>query len=74
MSELPRISGREMARALKKIGYEQDRQRGSHIILRQTDSPHRRVTIPGHKEVAKGTLRAIIHEVGLRVDEFKDLL
>ena len=74
MSELPRISGREVVRALKKIGYEQDRQRGSHIILRQTDPPHRRATVPDHKEVAKGTLRAIIREVGLTVDEFNDLL
>ena len=74
MSELPRISGRELAKALTKIGYEQDRQRGSHIILRQTSSPHRRVTVPDHKEIAKGTLRAIIRETGLTVDEFKDLL
>lgn len=74
MSDLPRISGRELVKALKKIGYEQDRQRGSHIILRQTDSPHRRVTVPDHKEVAKGTLRAIIREVGLTVDEFNNLL
>ncbi|MFL6273929.1 MAG: type II toxin-antitoxin system HicA family toxin [Blastocatellia bacterium] len=74
MSELPRISGREIVKALKKIGYEQDRQRGSHIILRQTDSPHRRLTVPDHKEIAKGTLRAIISEAGLTVDEFKKLL
>jgi predicted RNA binding protein YcfA (HicA-like mRNA interferase family) len=74
VSTLPRISGRELVQSLKKIGYEQDRQRGSHIILRQTDSPHRRVTVPDHKEVAKGTLRAIIREVGLTVDEFRNLL
>jgi predicted RNA binding protein YcfA (HicA-like mRNA interferase family) len=74
VSELPRISGREVVKALKKKGYEQDRQRGSHIVLRQTESPHRRVTVPDHKEVAKGTLRAIIREVGLSVEEFKDLL
>jgi predicted RNA binding protein YcfA (HicA-like mRNA interferase family) len=74
VSDLPRISGREIVKALKKIGYEQDRQRGSHIILRQTDAPHRRVTVPDHKEVAKGTLRAIIREIGLTVDAFKDLL
>jgi predicted RNA binding protein YcfA (HicA-like mRNA interferase family) len=74
VSELPRISGREIVKALKKIGYEQDRQRGSHIILRQTDSPHRRLTVPDHKEIAKGTLRAIIREAGLTVDEFKKLL
>ena len=58
MSELPRISGREVVKALKKIGYEQDRQRGRHIILRQTESPHRRLTVPDHGEIAKGTLRA----------------
>jgi predicted RNA binding protein YcfA (HicA-like mRNA interferase family) len=74
VSVLPRISGREVVQALKKVGLEQDRQRGSHIILRQTDSPHRRVTVPDHKEIAKGTLRAIIREVGLTVDEFNDLL
>jgi predicted RNA binding protein YcfA (HicA-like mRNA interferase family) len=74
VSALPRISGRQIVGALKKIGYEQDRQRGSHIILRQTDAPHRRVTVPDHKEIAKGTLRSIIREVGLTVDEFKTLL
>ena len=74
MSDLPRISGREVIKALMKFGYEQDRQKGSHIVLRQTSYPHRRVTVPDHKEVAKGTLRAIIREVGLTVDEFKDLL
>jgi predicted RNA binding protein YcfA (HicA-like mRNA interferase family) len=73
VSALPRISGHEVVQALKKTGYEQDRQRGSHMILRQTDSPHRRVTVPDHKEIAKGTLRAIIREVGLTVDEFKAL-
>jgi predicted RNA binding protein YcfA (HicA-like mRNA interferase family) len=61
-------------KALAKIGYEEDRQRGSHIILRQNLYPHRRITIPNHKELAKGTLRAVIREVGLTVDEFKALL
>jgi predicted RNA binding protein YcfA (HicA-like mRNA interferase family) len=74
VSVLPRVSGREVVRALIKIGYEQDRQRGSHIILRQVAAPHRRLVIPGHSEVAKGTLRAIIRQAGLTVDEFKALL
>ena len=74
MSQLPKISGRELVKALRKIDYEQDRQRGSHIILRQIDFPHRRVTVPDHNEVAKGTLRTIIREVGLTIDEFKNLL
>jgi len=51
-----------------------DRQRGNHIILRQTTTPHRRITIPDHKVIAKGTLRAIIREAGLTVDEFNKLL
>ena len=74
MSGLPRLSGREVVKALGKIGYEQDRQRGSHIIVRQKALPHRRITIPDHKEIAKGTLRAIIRAAGLTVDEFKGLL
>jgi len=74
VSVLPRISGREVVKALTRIGYEEDRQRGSHIILRQSSYPHRRITVPDHKEIAKGTLRAVIREAGLTVDEFKALL
>ena len=74
MSRLPRISGREVAGALRAVGYELDRQRGSHIVLRHRLPPHRRLTVPDHREVAKGTLRAIIRQAGLTVDEFKALL
>ena len=74
MSILPRVSGREVVKALQKVGYERDRQRGSHIVLRQTVPPHRRITVPDHREVAKGTLRAIIRQTGLTVNEFKALL
>jgi predicted RNA binding protein YcfA (HicA-like mRNA interferase family) len=74
VSALPRVSGREVVKALRKVGYERDRQRGSHIVLRQKVPAHRRITVPDHKEVAKGTLRAIIRQAGLTVDEFKALL
>ncbi|MGH9683159.1 MAG: type II toxin-antitoxin system HicA family toxin [Candidatus Acidiferrales bacterium] len=50
---------------LSKRDYEIDRQTGSHIILRQSFSPFRRLTIPNHKELAKGTLRAVIRQAGL---------
>jgi predicted RNA binding protein YcfA (HicA-like mRNA interferase family) len=60
--------------ALSKIGYKRDRQKGSHIVLRQVAYPHRRVVVPDHREVAKGTLRKIIKQVGLTVEEFKQLL
>jgi predicted RNA binding protein YcfA (HicA-like mRNA interferase family) len=72
--EIPRISSQEVIRALKKLNYEEDRQRGSHIVLRLIGYPYRRVTVPDHKEIAKGTLRTIIREAGLTVDEFKKLL
>jgi predicted RNA binding protein YcfA (HicA-like mRNA interferase family) len=74
VSTLPRVSGREVVKALAKAGYERDRQRGSHIILRQQAYPHRRIVVPDHKEVAKGTLRSIIRLTGLTVEEFKALL
>lgn len=73
MSALPRISGREVVSALGRLGYELDRQRGSHMILRNVRPPHRRLVIPDHREVAKGTLRAIIREAGLTVEEFVGL-
>jgi predicted RNA binding protein YcfA (HicA-like mRNA interferase family) len=65
VSQLPRVSGREVIKALRKIGYEFDRQRSSHIVLRHTTPPHRRLIVPDHDEVAKGTLRAIIRQAGL---------
>ena len=49
-------------------------QTGSHIILRNENPPHRRLTIPNHKEIAKGTLRAIIRQAGLTLEEFKELI
>lgn len=74
MSTLPQVSGRDTVKALGKIGYEFDRQRGSHIILRQAVSPFRRIVVPDHKTVAKGTLRGIIRQTGLTVEEFISLL
>ena len=74
MSVLPSVSGREVVKALPRFGYEHDHQRGSHIILREATYPHRRILVPDHKEVARGTLRSIIRETGLTVDEFKKLL
>ncbi|MEK6903712.1 MAG: type II toxin-antitoxin system HicA family toxin [Nanoarchaeota archaeon] len=75
MFKLPtNISGLEIIKALKKLGYEVDHQTGSHIILRQNTYPFRRLTVPNHKPVAQGTLRAIIREAGLSRNEFLNLL
>ncbi len=74
MSKLPVVSGREVVKAMDKLGYKFYRQRGSHIILRQTMAPHRRLTVPDHSEVARGTLRCILREAGITVSEFINLL
>ena len=74
MSKLPVVSGREAVRAFSQIGYELDHQTGSHMILRQRVTPHRRLTVPAHRELAKGTLRALIRQAGLSVDDFVRLL
>ena len=74
MSTLPQVSGREVMAALTRAGYEKDRQRGSHVVMRQTEPPHRRITVPDHDEIAKGTLHAILREAGLTIVEFKALL
>ena len=73
MSKLPVVSGAECVKALEKVGYIVYRQRGSHItVVRQT--PPAQTTIPNHKELDRGTLRAIIRQAGLTVDEFVALL
>lgn len=74
MPKLPVLSGFEVVKALGKIGYAIDHQTGSHLILRQREELHRRLVVPKHKEIAKGTLRAIIRQAGLTVDEFVQLL
>ena len=74
MPKLPVVSGIKVVKALAKIGYYVDHQTGSHVILRQREDPHRRLTVPRHSELAKGTLRAIIREAGLTVEEFLELL
>lgn len=73
MSQLPRISGRECAKALEKAGFYFKRQHGSHMILRR-DDPFAQIVVPDHKELDRGTLRAIIRQANLNVDEFVDFL
>jgi predicted RNA binding protein YcfA (HicA-like mRNA interferase family) len=74
VTRLPVVSGREVVRALSRLGYRLDHQTGSHLILRQDDPPHRRLTVPDHRELAKGTLRSLIRQAGLTVEEFSRLL
>jgi predicted RNA binding protein YcfA (HicA-like mRNA interferase family) len=72
VSRLPVCSGADAVKAFRQLGYEVDHQTGSHIILRH--SSQRRLTVPNHRELAKGTLRALIREAGLTKEQFTDLL
>ena len=72
MSRLPICSGADAVRAFRKIGYEVDHQTGSHMILRNPSG--RRLTVPNHRELAKGTLRALIRDAGLTKEQFVELL
>jgi predicted RNA binding protein YcfA (HicA-like mRNA interferase family) len=74
MMKLPAdLSGQDLVRALSRAGFFVARQRGSHIVLRRTD-PHARVVVPDHKQVRVGTLRQILSEAGLTVEELMKLL
>jgi len=72
MTRFPVLSGREVIKALSRIGYYVRDQKGSHVHLRHPERPP--LTIPMHQEVARGTLRAIIRDAGLTMEEFLELL
>lgn len=73
MPKLPVVSGREVIRALEKVGFVRIRQKGSHVSLyRQSDE---RITlVPLHNEIAKGTLKSILKDVNLSTEELIKLL
>ncbi|MDI3548177.1 MAG: hypothetical protein PWR10_1829 [Halanaerobiales bacterium] len=73
MLPLPILSAREVIKALEKAGWKFARQKGSHVMLIKIGE-RRPLVIPNHKEIAKGTLRSIIREAGLTVQEFIELL
>lgn len=75
MPKLPVISGKKLLKTLQKAGFLISRQTGSHAQLYHPDNPDRLVTIPVHtKDLPKGTLRNILRQAGLTVEELLDLL
>ncbi len=69
MPPVPLMSGRDVVRAFEKFGWQIARQRGSHIILVK-EGARATLSVPDHKEVARGTLRSLIRAAGLTIDEF----
>ncbi|MDO9130582.1 MAG: type II toxin-antitoxin system HicA family toxin [Anaerolineales bacterium] len=75
MPTLPQLSGRETVQAFESLGWKVARQKGSHIIpagdiILIKDGHVATLSVPDHKEVAKGTLRSLIRSAGLTVSEF----
>ena len=73
MTRLPRLSGRDCAGALAEFGFVVRRQHGSHIVLRR-DEPFAQVVVPDHRELDRGTLRAVLRAAGLSVERFIEKL
>ena len=70
--KLPRdVNGAQAARALQRLGFVVQRQTGSHLILRRDA---RTVVVPQHKPIKPGTLKGVIEQAGLTVQEFVDQL
>ena len=75
MKKLPRLSGKEVIKALSKVGFVVVRQKGSHVIIKKHTPEVVIVTVvPNHKEIDRGTLIEIIRQAKLTREEFMSLL
>ena len=74
MTKLPTVPSGELIRALERGGFEQVRQRGSHVRLRHPDGRVVTVSVHSGREVGKGLLRKILRDAELTVDDLLDLL
>ena len=74
MTKLPVVSGKQVIKALGKAGFYIHHQKGSHVTLRKEAYHQVRVVVPVHQVVKKRTLRSIIKDAGLTVEEFVELL
>ncbi len=73
MARLPAASGRQAVTAFQRAGFQVRRQRGSHIIMVKAGIPAT-LSVPDHRKLKPGTLRALIRKAGLTVEEFAELL
>jgi predicted RNA binding protein YcfA (HicA-like mRNA interferase family) len=69
MPRLPMLSGRQVVRVFESLGWQVNRQSGSHIILVK-EGHLATLSVPDHREVARGTLRSLIRAADLTVAEF----
>ena len=75
MPKLPILSGKDIIKVLSKIGFEHVRTKGSHAILnKQTEKGKITIPVPLHKELAKGTLKSIMNQTELSLEDLLNLL
>ena len=67
------FSGKQVVRALRRIGFVVDHQRGSHIFMHNIER-NISVTVPMHKEIKKGTLNNILKKVEITINGLKNLI
>ncbi len=72
--KLPVVSGRKIVKALTEIGFEVVGRKGSHIRLRKKNDRTLIVIVTDHSELAKGTLKSILRQANLSVEELLELL
>lgn len=73
MGKLSNISGKNAVKRFVKLGYQIDHQTGSHIILYSSKPGALPLSIPNHRELAPGLLRAQIKRAGSTIEEFQRL-
>ena len=74
MSRLPAVTPRQMVAALKRNGFQEHHQRGSHLYL-WNPTTERMTTVAMHaRDLKRGTMKQILNQAGLTDDEFRDLL
>ena len=75
MAKLPVLSGKEIIKVLSKIDYKHIRTSGSHMIMvKQNENGKKTLPVPNHKELAKGTLKAIMKQTDLTLEDLLNLL
>lgn len=75
MPRVPIVSGSEAVRALQRLGFNVDRQRGSHVVMKKaTAAGEIGCVIPMHREVAAGTLRSALKMAGVSIEDFTEAL
>jgi predicted RNA binding protein YcfA (HicA-like mRNA interferase family) len=73
MAKFPLLPARKVINALIRLGYSIDHQKGSHIVLKNTNE-QRTIVVPDHDELDRGTLKAILKQAGIDIEDLLSLL